>query len=150
MQISRRQFHAAAGCGLALTVLGCGKKQRPTPAPTAKLANEPFLAGPLQQYAQAGVYEQHYMEFGVLLLSDGKRLVAISSECTHSGCLSKWQADQQQYRCPCHGSTFSSDGTNLPDAKTKIPLLRFALSPTGEGDAKQIQVDPTRKFGKDQ
>lgn len=33
--------------------------------------------------------------------------------CTHLGCGYRWEADQQQFHCPCHHSFFSLDGKVL-------------------------------------
>jgi cytochrome b6-f complex iron-sulfur subunit len=35
---------------------------------------------------------------------------AIYMVCTHLGCLYKWNAQENRFRCPCHGSTFSREG----------------------------------------
>ncbi|WP_421654342.1 Rieske 2Fe-2S domain-containing protein [Leptothermofonsia sp. ETS-13] len=31
--------------------------------------------------------------------------------CTHLGCTFPWNAVDQQFQCPCHGSLYASDGT---------------------------------------
>lgn len=35
---------------------------------------------------------------------------ALYMVCTHLGCLYKWDAQANYFRCPCHGSTFSREG----------------------------------------
>lgn len=35
---------------------------------------------------------------------------ALYMVCTHLGCLYKWEAQANYFRCPCHGSTFSREG----------------------------------------
>lgn len=38
--------------------------------------------------------------------------IAVSTVCTHQGCqINAYDANSQEYACPCHGSVFASDGT---------------------------------------
>jgi len=70
---------------------------------------------------------------------------AMTAVCTHLGCLTRYEADQNRIFCPCHGSRFSSTGevTNGP-APMPLPRLEIALE---QGvlvvDAAKI-VEPTR------
>jgi len=34
----------------------------------------------------------------------------LSATCTHLGCLVSWEADETQFRCPCHGGVFDASG----------------------------------------
>jgi menaquinol-cytochrome c reductase iron-sulfur subunit len=36
--------------------------------------------------------------------------VVFNGHCTHLGCAYHWQADQNQFECPCHGGVYSKDG----------------------------------------
>jgi nitrite reductase/ring-hydroxylating ferredoxin subunit len=36
-----------------------------------------------------------------------------SAECTHAGCIVRWNPFEQCWDCPCHGSHFAPDGTAL-------------------------------------
>lgn len=37
----------------------------------------------------------------------------LSAICPHLGCTVSWQAGQDRFVCPCHGSEFSADGRHL-------------------------------------
>jgi glycine/D-amino acid oxidase-like deaminating enzyme/nitrite reductase/ring-hydroxylating ferredoxin subunit len=38
---------------------------------------------------------------------------AVSAACSHMGCVLQWNASEQSWDCPCHGSRFGSDGRVL-------------------------------------
>jgi cytochrome b6-f complex iron-sulfur subunit len=41
----------------------------------------------------------------------GGSYVALSRTCTHQGCYIKYIKDNGNFQCPCHGSTYSNDGS---------------------------------------
>jgi Rieske Fe-S protein len=41
------------------------------------------------------------------------QLHQLSAVCTHLGCIVSWNALEQSWDCPCHGSRFSPDGKVL-------------------------------------
>ncbi|MCE7985294.1 MAG: ubiquinol-cytochrome c reductase iron-sulfur subunit [Caldilinea sp. CFX5] len=47
-------------------------------------------------------------KFWLINTPDGPK--ALYMVCTHLGCLYKWEAQANYFRCPCHGSTFSREG----------------------------------------
>ena len=169
MSITRRQFSLAGGSVVALTVLdstGCDRKPGTTPpTPTTnppaatgpnkstdtlksqKLATEPLLIGPAGNYTTAGLYDG-YRDKGVWLVSDSKKLIALSARCTHQGCSVSWDGSARQFACPCHKSVFTLEGDNLPNHKATRPLERLSLSIVDTQDGKQVRVDPTKQFRK--
>lgn len=175
MLITRRQFTITTCTTIALTVVGCddtsgqvntevpsdqpsdssrelGKKNHPDSSGepgkknrhASKLAKEPFLIGPPTRYRPSGVYLDHE-DKGVWLVSDGQRLVALNSTCTHLGCATKYKQVNSRFACPCHKSQFDLEGNVFDGSKAKRPLERCALRLVGG----QVEVDPTRRFRKD-
>jgi len=71
----------------------------------------------------------------VIRRRDGFR--ALSSVCTHLGCVTRYEPGEETIACPCHGSRFSLDGEVLAGpAPRSLRWLQMALSPRGE-----IEVD---------
>ncbi len=53
--------------------------------------------------------------------------VAMSAECTHLGCMTRYLADEGRIVCPCHGSAFDADGV-VAEGPAPAPLQRFTLT----------------------
>jgi len=63
----------------------------------------------------------------VALFRDSEGVHAISTVCTHLGCIVKPASDG--FECPCHGSRFASDGTvTKGPAPQPLPWLEASLS----------------------
>jgi len=74
--------------------------------------------------------EARFFEFNgtaavVVKKQDGS-LAALSAVCPHLGCIVQWEADRQDFLCPCHAGYFTADGAVIsgppPRALTKIPF----------------------------
>ncbi len=52
---------------------------------------------------------------------------AMSAECTHLGCMTRYAPDQRSITCPCHGSRFDLDG-KVAAGPAPAPLRRYHLS----------------------
>lgn len=60
----------------------------------------------------------------VAIFRDAEGVYAISTICTHLGCLVKSTPDG--FECPCHGSRFAADGSVLKGpAPTALPWLKI-------------------------
>jgi len=56
--------------------------------------------------------------------TDEKNVVAYSPQCTHLGCAYHWEAQRNQFVCPCHESLFSIDGKVMGGPAAR-PLDRY-------------------------
>lgn len=109
-----------------------------------KLTKEPpssFKAGKISDYPDDGVYEQFKGSQQVWIVRQKGRLFALSTICTHLGCIPNWMAADAKFKCPCHGSGFYMDGVNF-EGPAPRPLERFKISL--EGDT--IVVDKAVKY----
>lgn len=85
-------------------------------------------------------FEEH--QAFVVRLKEGFR--ALSSVCTHLGCVTRYQPDQRIIACPCHGSRFSLEGEVIAGpAPQPLPTFEISISPTGEIEVNTAAVVPT-------
>jgi cytochrome b6-f complex iron-sulfur subunit len=52
---------------------------------------------------------------------------AMSATCTHLGCLTRYERENNRIFCPCHGSRFSTEG-KVTDGPAPRPLPRLQLT----------------------
>ena len=110
-----------------------------------------FKAGTPREYAP-GVDERFKDTHGVWLVrvtsdppSDRpgvEGLYALSTVCTHLGCIPNWMAADQKFKCPCHGSGFRMSGVNF-EGPAPRPLERFRIVLADDG---QVLVDKSQKY----
>ena len=72
-------------------------------------------AGPIDSFTAGSVTEFPDGRFFLVRAPDGGFL-AVYRRCTHLGCTVNWEPDQNRFFCPCHASSFDSNGdvTNPP------------------------------------
>lgn len=77
----------------------------------------------------------------VCVVREGDKMAAISTTCTHLGCI-VGLADTG-FACPCHGSRFDQDGTVTGGPAPKpLPWFKLSLAPNGELEIdKDTQVE---------
>lgn len=68
-------------------------------------------------------------------------MYALSTVCTHLGCIPNWMPADNKFKCPCHGSGYRPSGMNF-EGPAPRPLERWAISEE-DGD---ILVDKSQKF----
>ena len=69
-------------------------------------------------------------------------MFALSTTCTHLGCIPNWQAADLKFKCPCHGSGFRPSGMNF-EGPAPRPLERHRITFADDG---QILVDKSQKY----
>ncbi|MFN0206104.1 MAG: ubiquinol-cytochrome c reductase iron-sulfur subunit [Planctomycetota bacterium] len=71
---------------------------------------------------------------------DNKTYYAVSGLCTHKACAVSWKADDNCFRCPCHGSKFSTDGKVTKKPATD-DLTSFSVKEVkGKGGKKFLRI----------
>lgn len=109
-----------------------------------KVTKEPpttFRAGKITDYPTDGVYEQFKGPQNVWIVRQRGTLFALSTICTHLGCIPNWLAADQKFKCPCHGSGFYMNGVNF-EGPAPRPLERFKIALDGD----TLIVDKSQKF----
>ena len=99
--------------------------------------------GQLRKYRQmrSGEVNEDYKPQGIWIIREGDRLAALSTTCTHLGCVPNWMPNDRKFKCPCHGSGFAPNGVNF-EGPAPRPLERFRIYL--EEDS--IVVDKSKKF----
>ncbi len=61
-----------------------------------------------------------------VITTDGQQFTVFDPRCTHLGCPYRWDAEKQQFLCPCHNAIFSVDGAVLagppPRGLDRLPV----------------------------
>lgn len=89
-----------------------------------------------------GVNETWKNTHGVWVVRDGDMIFALSTICTHLGCIPNWTPSSQTFECPCHGSGYYASGINFKGPAPR-PLERYAIKREATGD---LVVDKTKVF----
>lgn len=77
----------------------------------------------------------------VCIVRDGDKMAAISTTCTHLGCIVA--VAETGFACPCHGSRFDQDGnvTGGP-APRALQWFQVSLAPNGDVEVdKDIEIE---------
>ncbi len=105
-----------------------------------------FKVGFPTEYPPGYVETRFKERYGVWVVCGeyrGRRQVyALRTVCTHLGCITIWQENEEKFKCPCHGSGFYVDGVNF-EGPAPRPLERYAIAVAADG---QLQVDKSRVF----
>lgn len=99
-----------------------------------------FLAGKPEDYAVGEVSTRFLTTQRVWIVRTPAGIYALSAICTHLGCTPIWHVGEARFKCPCHGSNFLRDGTNVA-GPAPVPLYRPALERDLSG---HLVVDKSR------
>ena len=67
---------------------------------------------------------------GIIVVNIGSDIfVALSSACTHAGCIVGYDPGTGNFKCPCHGSSFTTAGSVVTGPAT-TPLPSYQTSKT--------------------
>lgn len=70
------------------------------------------------------LYLFKYESFTNITLTDDKKFYQVDNKyklnrkCTHAGCLVKWNKNNNNFVCPCHGSRFDVEGNVITGPAT--------------------------------
>jgi cytochrome b6-f complex iron-sulfur subunit len=125
---SRREFLAIVGAG-ALAMAGFGT----TVTAVRYLWPEVLF----EQETRFAVGRPEEIALGTLLVLPAQKVFvvhapagffALSATCTHLGCMTRYEKENDRIFCPCHGSQFAVDGTVTGGpAPRPLPRLDLAL-----------------------
>jgi cytochrome b6-f complex iron-sulfur subunit len=90
-----------------------------------------FTLGAVTGFASGSVFTSEANRAYIMRFDDGFR--AMSSVCTHLGCITRYLPDENVIGCPCHGSRFALDGEVLAGPAPR-PLPWFEMDVTSRGD----------------
>lgn len=140
---TRRDLLGRLGSGMfvgasALCAIVAGRSLVPlaTPEPSRQVK-----LGPPEDYPVGSV--RSFDDQNVIIFRDEGGIYAISTVCTHLGCIVSYDSGKG-FECPCHGSTFTPDGTvTKGPAPTSLPWMKVSMLPSG-----QLVVDNASEVAK--
>jgi cytochrome b6-f complex iron-sulfur subunit len=86
-----------------------------------------FAAGKPEDYQVGDVDERFKKSQRVWMIRTPEGMYALIAICTHLGCTPNWFASEARFKCPCHGSNFLLDGTNVA-GPAPVPLFRATIA----------------------
>jgi len=98
----------------------------------------------LKNHYEIGAVQSFYDLQGneILVKRNKSGFEAFRSDCPHLGCKVHWQADKQQFFCPCHRGVFDADGKAIsgPPADAGQNLYRANLDVDDSSGVVYIEV----------
>lgn len=106
------------------------RKARPRPAPLVDILDEADL--PRQgvkrvEFSRPAADGHPARVQRVFLVTKGESCFALSSRCTHLGCLVEWSRHRKRFVCPCHGGMYDDEG-QVVQGPPPAPLTRLPVS----------------------
>jgi cytochrome b6-f complex iron-sulfur subunit len=125
---ARREFLAVLGVSaMAVATLGTSVTAVRYLWPEVLFEQETrFAVGRPEEIAEGTVLVLPEQKVFVVHAADG--FFALSATCTHLGCMTRYERENNRIFCPCHGSQFAVDGhvTGGP-APRALPRLELVL-----------------------
>lgn len=87
-------------------------------------ASSRLVVGPLENIPIGSVLS--FPQKKVYVLRSDEGVFALSSTCTHLGCMTHWEPEHGRVFCPCHGSQFDRSG-QVTGGPAPRPLPRLAV-----------------------
>jgi cytochrome b6-f complex iron-sulfur subunit len=144
--MNRRDFFAFVGLGLIasslpMAVVACSSetkesKTSDSPAAASKGWQKIGTTAELDKKGQLLLEKSPIGPVLVVGTSKSKNVIAVNPTCTHKGCTVAWEAKNNNFLCPCHGSDFGTDGKVLKGPADK-PLKTYQAKI--EGNAILVQ-----------
>ncbi len=80
-----------------------------------------------------GVDTKFQQQYRIWVVRNAERLFVIYARCTHLGCTPDWKPSENKFKCPCHGSGYTSEGINFEGpAPRPMDRAHIELDPTGQ------------------
>lgn len=139
---TRRDMFGFLGWGAVLTSLGIGSLAFVRFMYPRVLFEPPteFKIGRPGEYGPNTVSDKWIKALRFWLVRFDDRFIALSATCTHLGCTPRYLANEDKFKCPCHGSGFrgiklgwENLGVNF-EGPAPRPLERFHLSIADSGE----------------
>jgi len=80
-----------------------------------------------------GVDTKFQKAYRVAVVKEPERLFVIFLKCTHLGCTPDWKPAEDKFKCPCHGSGYTSEGINF-EGPAPRPMDRAHVELDAEGE----------------
>jgi cytochrome b6-f complex iron-sulfur subunit len=131
-QVTRREVVAAAivgwGSFTAAAAAGGLAMQRFMFPNVLEEPDPKVRLGDLSKYLEMpiGSVNEDFKPQGIWIVRLEGEVAALSTTCTHLGCIPNWQEAERKFKCPCHGSGFMQTGVNF-EGPAPRPLERFQI-----------------------
>jgi len=131
--LSRRRFLDAFASSLAAGVLlsGAGGAALFASPPTPRRDDvEEVVVGTAAEIRARGSKRFRFGREPCVVVAAGDRFHALSTVCSHLGCLVRWTPGSSQLECPCHRAVFDLEG-NVLEGPPPRPLRTYPVKVDG-------------------
>lgn len=141
---SRRQYVHRVAWGMVAATTGLSATASSLllfPRVRFREPSEVFVGRP-EDYRDGEVSERFRQSHKLVVVRDDAEIYALSAVCTHLGCITRWQAGQDKFKCFCHGSGFHRSGEQF-EGPAPRPLERLDIRLDDEG---RLVVDTAVRY----